>query len=1085
MKRKQAAAVFLAGILGVSTVTMPVFAEALEITADESMEETVETEAEPQETPVEEPVVSEEEGQTEQEEASDPAASEEEASETGTEAPAEEIKEETVEETAPEEEETAKVTATETVSDEAALKEKIANAADGEITVITVSGTVEISQTVTIPSGKKISIITLEASALLKRADSMKGDLFTAESGSFLTFLGAGNAKLTLDGSGAGVTGSLIHMKQGSQVSVTGNVALTGNKTTEAKAGAITNEGGLLVLDGGTISENQGAFGAVYTEADVILGSPASDFDPDPVSEITITGNQNAAGENGNLVLAGTDSQITVAGTLEASKVAVSFDDIESREETIVLTSQGTEEVAELIEQSISLDEVAAYADYSIDADGVLQKAGEPVTYTLSFDTRGGSEIVSQTVESGSVNLNELVSDPTREGYTFNGWHLNEDASDEAVTSLDITDNKTLYAGWTENPVSSYTVILDKNGGETVSPETLSVKEGDSVVLSSAVNATREGYTFTGWYTDASTTDGTKVDDTYTVTADVTLYAGWAADTVTYQVTFDLNLGESDDVVDPVAPVTVAEGGTLDLAEITDPVRTGYEFIGWYASPEAAADETASTVESPLEVTEDTILYAKWMKVYAVTFNVNGGDEYEEDPSYQVEAGEETDISDIAAPTRQGYQFTGWYLTPEADGDPVEDTFEVNEDMILYAGWAKEVTLTYNTNGGNEISEEKAAAGTVLSLKTPRRTGYAFAGWFISSDLSGTALGRTLTISEDTTVYAKWTESYFTLSFDSNGGSSVDALPVAAGVSFDLTAVEEPARDGYNFTGWYLSIGDTTDKSKAVGDSITIDKDTVLYAGWERKPIISDVLDSTITGLDGVLKFGLRITSSGKVQGDSVNFTAVGAGQDIASPVAGDERWVPICWNMDPNKYNAYTNSSGATVSADRRDEGKNGNYTLTLNPTKAAIDNYLTAAKENPSLLEDPEYFGSASNPKTKAAVYVYFRRQVYEEGSGWVDKNVKYIKKPLRYYMVLEKESGEEYTQEEIRRVVSTGGGVDALANENDPESTGSTTSDGAKTADESPVRAMSLLLAASFLTGCGVVFHRRKKETAENKK
>lgn len=69
--------------------------------------------------------------------------------------------------------------------------------------------------------------------------------------------------------------------------------------------------------------------------------------------------------------------------------------------------------------------------------------------YRLTFETNGGSEIASiRRAEYTTIDLNDYV--PTREGYEFTGWYADEDLTDK-ITSIRLTRNTTIYAGWTES----------------------------------------------------------------------------------------------------------------------------------------------------------------------------------------------------------------------------------------------------------------------------------------------------------------------------------------------------------------------------------------------------------------------------------------------------------------------------------------------------------------------------------------------------------------------------------------------------------------------------------------------------------
>ena len=88
-------------------------------------------------------------------------------------------------------------------------------------------------------------------------------------------------------------------------------------------------------------------------------------------------------------------------------------------------------------------------------------------TYTLTFDTNGGTAIAKVTKNKGTtINLSDYTT--TREGYTFAGWYADEGLTDK-VTSITLNANKTVYAKWTENvPVEPEPTIpfTDVNEGD-------------------------------------------------------------------------------------------------------------------------------------------------------------------------------------------------------------------------------------------------------------------------------------------------------------------------------------------------------------------------------------------------------------------------------------------------------------------------------------------------------------------------------------------------------------------------------------------------------------------------------------------
>lgn len=138
------------------------------------------------------------------------------------------------------------------------------------------------------------------------------------------------------------------------------------------------------------------------------------------------------------------------------------------------------------------------------------------IVYTVTFNSNGGSEVPSQQVTKG--NTVSRPPNPTREGYAFLGWYLDDNLVQIYNFNTPVTSNITLYAKWTQN---FYTVIFNSNGGSIV--ESQSVVWGNKAKMPD--DPTKYGYNFSGWYTDKSLTVG--YDFNKVVTANITLYAKW------------------------------------------------------------------------------------------------------------------------------------------------------------------------------------------------------------------------------------------------------------------------------------------------------------------------------------------------------------------------------------------------------------------------------------------------------------------------------------------------------------------------------------------------------------------------------
>ena len=111
-------------------------------------------------------------------------------------------------------------------------------------------------------------------------------------------------------------------------------------------------------------------------------------------------------------------------------------------------------------------------------------------TYTITFDTAGGSEIAPITQDYGTVITAPKA--PTREGYTFIGW-------DKEIPTTMPAENMTVTVQW---EINQYTITFDTNGGSEIAP----ITQDYGTAITAPANPTREGYTFIGWDMEIPTT---------------------------------------------------------------------------------------------------------------------------------------------------------------------------------------------------------------------------------------------------------------------------------------------------------------------------------------------------------------------------------------------------------------------------------------------------------------------------------------------------------------------------------------------------------------------------------------------------
>jgi len=374
--------------------------------------------------------------------------------------------------------------------------------------------------------------------------------------------------------------------------------------------------------------------------------------------------------------------------------------------------------------------------EVTLSKDTTVYAGWDIIEYKVEFVTNGGSDVdAAEDVYGAVINLNDYVT--TKTGYTFAGWYKDEDCT-VRVTELTLAENTKVYAGWVINP---YTLKFVTNGGTAVADV---VKDFGTVVELGDDWTTKTGYTFTGWFTDAELTD--RVTE-ITLSKDTTVYAGW--DINEYKVEFVTNGGTD------IPAISKKYESVIDLSDYTT-TKTGFVFDGWYS------DDAFEHSVSIITLTEDTVVYAKWIPKYTLTFETNGSDAIQSVTEIE---GTVVDLT-VYNPIRRGYTFKGWFTDADFENQVTEIT--LNSDVTVYAKWKKNSSggggpvskyeITFDTNGGSKIEKlEKIENFEVnLSSYVPVKDGYVFDGWYTDAELTNKVTKVKMT--NDITLYAGWKE---------------------------------------------------------------------------------------------------------------------------------------------------------------------------------------------------------------------------------------------------------------------------------------------------------------------------------------
>ncbi|MBQ3745883.1 MAG: InlB B-repeat-containing protein, partial [Kiritimatiellae bacterium] len=371
------------------------------------------------------------------------------------------------------------------------------------------------------------------------------------------------------------------------------------------------------------------------------------------------------------------------------------------------------------------------------------------VTYHVNDGTSATS------TASGTVTL----PTQTRSGYRFDGWYTAASggtrvggAGDTYTPTADID----LYAHWTQ----CFTITYNANGGSGA-PAASSACAGETWTCP-LTYPTMGGYACKGWHTSPSATAPLYVaGETYSsISADLTLYAVWAPNSGI--LIFDANGGSVSE------GFRVLEAGQA-YGSLPTPVRSGYDFTGWYTAATGGTQVSESTAKGPSST--DTI-YAHWSQAtrsHYLILDCMGGAASGES-TVLVELSEGAAYGTLPTPTRSGHTFVGWFTSTVGGSQISSSTTMGASNANAYAHWSvPEFTITFNANGGTtpETSRAVASGDTYGALPVPYRIGCNFEGWYTAAD-GGSEVSDSDCPSASTTLYAHWSNGEvlpFSISF--------------------------------------------------------------------------------------------------------------------------------------------------------------------------------------------------------------------------------------------------------------------------------------------------------------------------------
>lgn len=283
---------------------------------------------------------------------------------------------------------------------------------------------------------------------------------------------------------------------------------------------------------------------------------------------------------------------------------------------------------------------------------------------------------------------------------------------------------------------------------------------------------------------------------------------------------------------------------------------------------------------------------------YKLSFSANGGTGEME--SITKEENEKINLPAVKF-SRTGFEFLNWNTVADGSGTSYTDgaEFTFNTDTTLHAQWKEKkatpstpetpenptqpeqpqnpetpstpkttYTVTFDANGGSgtiaNISVEEGSEIT-LPKNTFTKSSYIFAGWATSADGDVSYSDKAkITVTGNTTLYAKWTAITYTITYEANGGTNADGNPAGYTSETETITLLAPSREYFDFGGWYTD-SEFSDSSKKNEITKGSTGNIMLYAKW------TVAAENAVNAINSLPTGEHKIAVTGQMTKDNLN----------------------------------------------------------------------------------------------------------------------------------------------------------------------------------------------------------------------
>ncbi|MCL2860838.1 MAG: InlB B-repeat-containing protein [Firmicutes bacterium] len=421
------------------------------------------------------------------------------------------------------------------------------------------------------------------------------------------------------------------------------------------------------------------------------------------------------------------------------------------------------------------------------------------ITSEITYNLAGG---VNNAENPATFDIHDLpltLEDATRTGHTFLGWFAHATEGTTPITQITELGNVTLFARF-----QIITSTLTFNGLETADTNPNSATFNYTHLPLNLLPASRDGYTFAGWFAHA--TEGTTPIAQITELGNVTLFARF--NIITSNITFE-GLETTDTNTNP-ATFNI-HNLPLNLVPAS---RTGYTFRGWFAHPTEGL-----TPITQITTLGNVTLYARWTAddVFDITFNMpQGATNDPRNPATFIEAEMPITLYDAV---KEGYTFLGWFQDDAFVGERVT---AINEDMFitevghitLYANFEVtefDITFVIDSEATHANPDYFTIYDLPLILEIALLDDYAFVGWFDAAT-NGNKVTQ-ITALNDMTLHARFIpldEAVFTINFfglaasdNNDANDDIDEITYDGIYNDGPLTIHAAVNPGWTFLGWF------------------------------------------------------------------------------------------------------------------------------------------------------------------------------------------------------------------------------------------------------------------------------------------